>query len=202
MNEGAIALLTATRREDFPQSLSAELAALVQRAVPIETFRAAADVSAGDRGEPGDFDNASVAFAASINLEAAGQLRAVLAEIGDMAAATSRGSATMLLTHANSINDLQRLRLLAQTAGDRAAAAAKRLPRDGRLLSAARGELTFNRDLWFAAGGVLLALAGLALVVLFNVVKAIREALRAQDEDDHNYESELLEISTSNWRPL
>ena len=108
----------------------------------------------------------------------------------------------MMLTHANSINDLQRLRLLAQTSGDLAAAAAKRLPRDGRLLSAARGELTFNRDLWFAAGGVLLALVGLALVVMFNVVKAIREALRAQDEDDHNYESELLEISTSNWRPL
>jgi hypothetical protein len=202
MNEGAVALLAATRREDFPQSLSAELAALVQRAVPMETFRAAADVSAEERGEPGDFDNASVAFAASINLEAAGQLRAALAEIGEMAAATSSGSATMMLTHANSINDLQRLRLLAQTSGDRAAAAAKRLPRDGRLLSAARGELTFNRDLWFAAGGVLLALVGLALVVMFNVVKAIREALRAQDEDDHNYESELLEISTSNWRPL
>jgi hypothetical protein len=108
----------------------------------------------------------------------------------------------MMLTHANTINDLPRLRLLAQTAGDRAAAAAKRLPRDGRLLSAARGELTFNRDLWFAAGGVLLALAGLVLVVLFNIVKAIRDSLRVQDEDDHNYESELLEISTSNWRPL
>ena len=36
---------------------------------------------------------------------------------------------------------MPRLRLIAQAAGDRAAAAAKRLPRDGRLLAAARGEL-------------------------------------------------------------
>jgi hypothetical protein len=202
MNEGAVALLAATRRADFPQALSAVLHALIERAVPIETFRAAANVSAEERGEPGDFDNASVAFAASINPEAAGQVRAALAEIGDMAAATSSAAATMMLTHANTINDLPRLRLLAQTAGDRAAAAAKRLPRDGRLVSAARGELTFNRDLWFAAGGVALALLGLALVVIFDVVNAIRGAARAQDEDDHIYESELLEISTSNWRPL
>ncbi len=202
MNEGAVALLAATRREDFPQAFGEELNALIARAVPIETFRAAANVSAEDGGQPGDFDNASVAFAASMDPDAAGQIRTALAEIGDMSEATSTAAATMMLTHANTLLDLQRLRLLAQTAGDRAAAAAKRLPRDGRLLSAARGELTFNRDLWFAAGGVLIALGGLALVVLFNVVQAMRSAMRAQDDDDHNYESELLEISANNWRPL
>jgi hypothetical protein len=70
MNDGAVALLAATRREDFPASLMGELRALVERAVPVETFREAANVSAEERGEPGDFDNASVAFAASINPEA------------------------------------------------------------------------------------------------------------------------------------
>lgn len=202
MNSGAVALLAATRREDFPQSLSEELSALVQRAVPIETFRTAASVSAEGRSDPGDFDNAAVAFAASINPEAAADVRAALGQIGDTAAATSNAAAAMMLTHASSLNDLPRLRLLAQTAGDRAAAAAKRLPRDGRLLLAARGELTFNRDLWLAVGGVVLALAGLALVVMFSIVQMLRNAGRAAEDYDYANESELLEISTNNWRPL
>lgn len=206
MNAGAVALLAATRREDFPSSLASEVHALLAQAMPIETFQTAAQVSAEDGGAPGDFDNASVAFAASINPEAAARVRAALAELGDISAATSNTAAAAIITHASAIADFPRLRLLAQTAGDRAAAAAKRLPRDGRLLLAARGELQFNRDLTLAVAAMALALAGLVLAVLFKLFQAARTGVRRlnhEDEDDDGYEdSELLEISTNNWRPL
>lgn len=205
MNEGAAALLAATRREDFPEDLSAELRTLFAQAMPIESFRTAARVSAEERGSPGDFDNASVAFAASVNPQAAAQVRALLAEIGDISAATSPMSAATLIGQASTTADFARLRLLAQTAGDRAAAAAKRLPRDGRLLLAARGELVFNRDLTLAVAAMALAIAGLLLVVLFKIFQGARDGIRRlnhEDDDDGYEDSELLEISTNNWRPL
>lgn len=206
MNAGAVALLAATRREEFPASLSDEIHTLLAQAMPVETFRTAARVSAEDGGSPGDFDNASVAFAASINPEAAANVRAALAELGDISAATSPVAAAAMITHATTVADFPRLRLLAQTAGDRAAAAAKRLPRDGRLLLAARGELQFNRDLTLVVGAMGLALLGLALAVLFKVFQGARDGIRRlnheDDEDDHFEDSELLEISTNNWRPL
>jgi hypothetical protein len=205
MNDGAVALLAATRREDFPHALRDELQSLVAKTMPIETFREAARISAeGSRQDPGAFDNASVAFAASLNQEAAGRLRSALAEVGEIDAATSTQSAAVLLTHANTLRDFERLSLLAQTSGDRAAAAAKRLPRDGRLLGAARGELALNRDLTVAAGAVGIALLGLILAVLFKLFQSARSALSPRDDDvdEDFYESELLEISTNNWRPL
>ncbi|MEZ5959401.1 MAG: hypothetical protein R3C30_03100 [Hyphomonadaceae bacterium] len=203
MNAGAVALLAATRRDDFPAALAQELQALFARAMPIETFRTAAGVAAEDGGAPGDFDNASVAFAASINHEAATRARAALAEIGDISAATSPAAAASMLTHATNVSDFARLRLLAQTAGDRAAAAAKRLPRDGRLVQAARGELEFNRDLTLAVAAMGIALAGLLLGVLFKFFQGARDGIRSLNhEDDYEDDSELLEISTNNWRPL
>lgn len=202
MNDGAAVLVAAARRDDFPAGLGVELQTLIAQAEPIETFRQAAEISAGERGDAGAFDNTSVAFAASLNPEAAGRIRGMLAEIGDMSAATSAESAAVLLTHASTIADFERLRLLAQTAGDRAAAAAKRLPRDGRLVAAARGDLTFNRDLMLALGAAGLALLGLVFAVIMKLVQIIRNAARERDEEDDYHESELLEIGTSNWRPL
>jgi len=205
MNDGAVSLLASTRRDDFPTSLSDEIHALLAQAMPIENFTAAARVSAEDGGAPGDFDNASVAFAASINQEAAARVRAMLAEIGEISSATSSDAAAAMLTHANTIADFARLRLLAQTAGDRAAAAAKRLPRDGSLLLAARGELEFNRELLIAIGAIALALAGLLAVIGLKLFEAARAGIRSlnhEDDDDHYSDSELLEISTNNWRPL
>ena len=205
MNHGAVVLLAATRREDFPQVLSQELNTLLAQALPMESFLTAASISAEERGEPGDFDNASVAFAASVNPEAAARARAMLAEIGEISATTSALAATTMITHASAITDFERLRLLAQATGDRAAAAAKRLPRDGRLLLAARGELEFNRDLWLAAGAAAFALAGLLLAVLFKIFQVARDSIRrlGADQDEDFYDSELLEISTkNNWRPL
>lgn len=204
MNDGAVALLAATRREDFPQPLAEELRALLAQAMPVETFRTAARVSAEERGQPGDFDNASVAFAASVNQEAAARVRALLAEVGDISAATSSIGAQTLLTHATTTNDVTRLRLLALTAGDRAAAAAKRLPRDGRLLLAARGELTFNRQLTIAVALMALSVLAMLAMILLKALQGARDGIRRLNhEDEPEYEdSELLEISTNNWRPL
>lgn len=204
MNDGAVALVAAARREDFPEQLATELRTLLAQAMPVESFRTAARLSAEERGQPGDFDNASVAFAASVNQEAAARVRALLAQIGDISAATSPVAAETLLTHAATTNDFTRLRLLALTAGDRAAAAAKRLPRDGRLLLAARGELTFNRDLTLALAAMALSIAGMLAMILLKAFQGARDGIRRLNhEDDPEYEdSELLEISTNNWRPL
>lgn len=205
MNDGAVVLLASTRRDDFPAALSDEIHVLLAQAMPIETFRTAAQLSAEDGGSPGDFSNSSVAFAASVNEEAAARVRVMLAEIGEISAATSAGAAATMLTHATTITDFARLRLLALTAGDRAAAAAKRLPRDGSLLLAARGELEFNRDLILALGAIALALAGMLFVIGFKLFQSARDGLRrlnSEDDEDHYSDSELLEISTNNWRPL
>jgi hypothetical protein len=205
MNDGAVVLLASTRRDDFPAALSDEIHVLLAQAMPIETFRTAAQLSAEDGGSPGDFSNSSVAFAASVNEEAAARVRVMLAEIGEISAATSAGAAATMLTHATTITDFARLRLLALTAGDRAAAAAKRLPRDGSLLLAARGELEINRDLILALGAIALALAGMLFVIGFKLFQSARAGLRrlnSEDDDDHYSDSELLEISTNNWRPL
>ncbi len=104
-----------------------------------------------------------------------------------------------MLTHMSSLRDLPRMRLVAQAAGDRAAAAAKRLPRDGRLLDAARGQLTFTRDLvaFLAMAGA--AFAGLILILLWKAFQTARRAwLRLYDDD---YGGELVDVS-NNWSPL
>jgi hypothetical protein len=50
-----------------------------------------------------------------------------------------------------------------------------------------------------------LAIAGLLLVILFKIFQATRDGVRRlnhEDDDDGYEDSELLEISTNNWRPL
>ena len=196
---GAAALLIASRRPDYPLSFGEEAQATIDAAMPIEAFREAALASAeGDAA--GDFANAAAAFRASVRPADAARARAMLNEIGAMADAISVPAAADLLMHAGAVRDLPRLRLLAQAAGDRAAASAKRLPRDGRLMEAARGELTVTRDLAIALTVTALALGGLVLIVAFKLYQAGRRAwLRMQDDD---YGAELVDMGASNWRPL
>jgi hypothetical protein len=199
MINGAGALLLASRRPDYPPELRDEIAAMLAHAVPIEDFRSAALASAeGDAA--GEFANAAAAFRSAANQEAVTRARVMLEEIGAMATAISVPAAADLLLHAKNRRDLPRLRLLAQAAGDRAAAAAKRLPRDGQLLEAARGELRMTRDLTVTLTLTLLALIGLIGVVGFKLYQATRQFVRRDEEDD--YGAELVEIGASNWRPL
>jgi hypothetical protein len=197
MIEGAAILLAASRRDDYPHALAAEIRDLFTGAAPIAAFRNAALVD----GDASSADaRAADAFSAAIDPQSTARARAVLDDIGEMSAATSPAAAVALITHASSLRDLPKLRLLAQAAGDRAAAAAKRLPRDGRLLAAARGELTVNRDLAISLAVAAAALAGLILIVGLRLFQAARRAwLQLQDDD---YGGELVDISTNNWRPL
>lgn len=198
MHAGARVLLAATRRDDLPHTLGEEIAQLASEAMSVAAFRDAAIANGG--ANPGDYENAARAFSASIDNQHAARLRAFLAQLGDISAATSEASAASLLTHANTLTDAPRLRLLALTAGDRAAAAAKRLPRDGRLAATARGELTYNRDLLLALGVLIVSLIGVAGATLFRLMQVVREALNTDHGD--NYDSELLDMSVSSWRPL
>jgi hypothetical protein len=215
--QGAAAVLVASRRPDYPVGLQSDVAAILNAAVPIDDFRTAALASA--EGEAaGNYANAAAAFSAAVKRDEMDRVRALLHEIGAMAQAISVSAAADLMMHAGSARDLPRLRLLAQAAGDRAAAAAKRLPRDGRLLAAARGDLTMNRDLMIALSVALLALLGLIAIVAFKVYQAARPLWQgeyADDEDD--YGGELVDlggvggsmsggigssVGANNWRPL
>lgn len=200
MAHGAVALLAASRRDDYPHSLAAEAATLFNEALPLAAFRAEA-LNRADGGDAGAYANAAAAFRAVVNRSRAARARAVLDEIGAMGQAMSVPAAVTMVTHAVALSDLTRLRLVAQAAGDRAAAAAKRLPRDGRLMAAARGQLTYTRELTIALGVAAAALASLVFIVLFKAFQAARRAwARFQDVDD--YGGELIDISTNNWRPL
>jgi hypothetical protein len=206
---GAAALLIASRRPDYPVGLQQDVNAIITAAAPLDAFRAAA-LRSGDGAAAGNYANAAAAFRASVNPAAAARARTVLEEIGAMADAISISAASDLLMHANSARDLARLRLLAQSAGDRAAAAAKRLPRDGRLLSAARGDLTMNRDLAIALTFACIALLGLVAIVIFKLYQAARPLWRGHYDDEEDYGGELVDlgggigsgIGASNWRPL
>jgi hypothetical protein len=206
MMQGAAAVLIASRRPDYPVGLQSDIAALLNEAVPINDFRAAALASA--EGEAaGNLANVSAAFRAAVKPAAMDRARDILHEIGAMAQATSPSAAADLMMHAASAQDIPRLRLLAQSAGDRAAAAAKRLPRDGRLIDAARGDLAMNRDLAIALTLTLLALLGIIATVALKVYQAARPLWQSADgEEEDDYGSELVDlgggIGRNNWRPL
>lgn len=198
-NAGASALLAASRRDGFPTELGAEIRALLGEAVSMETFRNTA-LAGADGDTAAAFANSAAAFRVAVNPASAARARNVLDEIGAMSQLVSPAAATNLVMHARTLRDLPRLRLLAQATGDRAAAAAKRLPRDGQIVEAARGRLTVNRDLATALAAVGIALAGLVLILLFKGYQAGRSFwLRLQDDD---YGAELVDIGENNWRPL
>lgn len=204
MSRGAAVLLDASRRGDFPDSLAAEINALLSSSMPIEAFREAARERGG--GEAAAYLYSSVAFRNAVVPEQATRVRALLDQLGAISDATSRAGAAAMLTHASSLRDMPRLTLLAQAAGDRAVAAAKRLPRDGRLVEASSGQLTMTRDLMAPLAIGVAAMFGLILIVVLKLIQATLGALRrlrSEDEYDYDYGGgELVEISTSNWRPL
>lgn len=202
-NDGAIALVAASRRPDYPPGFAAEMEALLNEAVSIEEFRSTA-LATAEQDQAAAYANAAAAFRAAVDPARAEQVRETLEAIGAMAEAIAVPAAADLLSHATRLQDVARLRLLAQAAGERAAAAAKRLPRDGRLLKAARGELTMTRELGMIVGVAALALLGLLSIVGFKIYLIARRVwLRMREEnDDHYAGGELIDIGASNWRPL
>jgi hypothetical protein len=196
---GALALLVASRRADFPSSLAAEFERLLRETLPVEAFRTAALANAS-ADTAGEFDNAAAAFRSVVNAEPAAEILDALAQIGEISTATTPAAAVYFISHATTLQDLPRLRLVAQAGGDRAAAAAKRLARDGRLQAVARGDLRFNRELTFAVAIAGLALFGILATLGLRLYQTARRIWRKMQDDD--YGSELVEIGASNWRPL
>lgn len=206
MTRGAAVLLTASRREDYPRALADEVNALLAASIDLAAFRAAARENVRGAAAAAAYPNASEAFSSAVNAERAAEVRALFDRLGAISDATSPSGAAALLTHATSLRDMPRLTLLAQAAGDRVVAAAKRLPRDGSLVEAARGQLTMTRDLMIALGAIAAALFGLIAIVIFKAAQAGLAAwrrFRSDADSDYYYPGgELVEISTSNWRPL
>lgn len=188
---GAAVLIEASRRDDYPLGLEADISALLAQAAPLEAFRSTARAQAAN-GDAGAFTAAGPAFTAAVNEAAMARAKDMLVRIGAMSEAASPNGAVALLTHASGLRDLPRLQLVAQAAGDRAAAAAKRLQRDGRLLAAARGQLTMTRDLMGAILVAVLALAGLLAIALFKAYRASRTWWSRSREED--YGGELMEL--------
>lgn len=201
MDRGAAALLEASRREDYPETFGAEVSALLAASLPMPAFRESARARGG---EAESIAALTAAFRAAVNPSKVDEVRALLDSIGAISDATSQHGAAALLTHAQALGDLPRLRLLAQAAGDRAAAAAKRLPRDGRLLAAAQGRLAMNRDLIAALSVAALAFAGLLAMVGWRAWRSTTTAVRQWSDDDEEYDSDLIELGASptSWRPL
>ena len=196
---GALALLVASRRADYPASFGAEMTRLLSETLSVETFRTAAMASAsGDAA--GAFDNAAAAFRSAVNAEPSAQVREALTRIGEISAATTPTAAVYFIAHATTLQDLTRLRLVAQAGGDRAAAAAKRLPRDGRLQEVARGDLRVNRELSLALGVAGIALLAILMTLGLRLFQIGRALLRRMQDDE--YGSELVEVGAGNWRPL
>jgi hypothetical protein len=200
MSKGAGALLDASRRDDYPDDLAIEIEALFASSFSMPAFR-----QRMNGADPAAFaETSAAAFRAGVSEAEAARVRTLLDDVGAISQATSRRAAAAMLTHAHSLSDMARLRLLAQSAGDRAAAAAKRLPRDGQLMRAAQGELTINRDLMAALAAAGAAFAGLLLVVIAKLIEVLAGTLRHwNDEDDLG--GELVDLGFSGgqtWRPL
>lgn len=201
MAAGASALVIAARQTDYQSSFGEEMRALIEAALPAEIFqRQALERAEGDVDAASAYPNAAAAFRESVAAQRMAALKQALDEIGVMAEATSLPGAALLVTHAATLRDLPRLRLVAQAAGDRAVAVAKGAPRDGRLARAARGDLTLNRDLTVALAMAALAAFGLLLIVSLTIAHMARQAWVSYRDDDQA--GELVESFGETWRPL
>lgn len=201
MAAGAAAVITSSRRQDFPPQVHDEIATLLSAAMPVAQFRREALASA-EGEDAGDYPNAAAAFRAAVEPERAEAVKAALDEIGAMAEATSVPGASTLLTHAISLRDLPRLRLIAQAAGDRAVAVAKRLPRDGHLARAARGDLSFTRELTIAVATAAVAMAALAIIALWSAFQAGLRLWQRRARDEEEVGGGELVDTFRPWRPL
>jgi len=202
--EGASILIAATRRDDFPPELRAQFADRLERALSLNSFRAGA-AAAGD--DAATYEISAAAFREAAAPQALAVVVADLEQIGALGDAVTPGGAALVLAHARNLNDLPRLRLVGEAAGDRTVAVAKRLARDGRLPRAARGLLTFNRELIIALAAFGVALAIAAAVAGLEAYRALRDALArlrptpAHDDNDNDDDDALYQHAPSTKEP-
>lgn len=205
MAAGASALIAASRRDDYPDRFGAEVNAMLASAVSANAFRGEAARLVAENADPASFPISAPAFRASVDAERVAAVKVMLDEIGQMSEAATPTGAMMLLSHARSLRDVPRLRLVAQAAGDRAAAVAKRAPRDGALPRAARGVLTYNNQLTMVMVGVVLAIAGLVLSTIAAAAAAIERIwrrLRGHVDGNARKGGDLVQNFDTPWRAL
>jgi hypothetical protein len=123
-----------------------------------------------------------------------------------MSDVTSPAGAALILSHARTLRDVPRLRLVAQAGHDRAVAAAKRAPRDGRLAQAAPGQLRLTTPLTIALAIAGLAALGLAwcLFVLawISVAPLVERFFGPKSEDHDDGRHDLVTHFNAPWRVL
>ena len=200
---GAIALIGAMRRADFSPDMFNAVNAMLQTALPPERFRDEAKARAVQGQSAAAYPTAAPAFRAAFNANAWGPLRETLDDAGMISETTSPAGAALILSHAQTIRDVPRLRLVAESGRDRAVAAAKRAPRDGRLAQAAPGQLRLTTPLLMALGVAGLAMLGLAwcLIVLawVSVAPLVERFFGAKGEDERH---DLVTHFNAPWRVL
>jgi hypothetical protein len=174
---GASALKDARRASRLGPGLAQGLEAAAERAVPAARLRLALLHAADDPAALADEGRAAAnAFRACIDREGLAALQAHLAEVGDMAAATSSRGAARLLAQARDLRDLPRLRLVAQAGGDRAVAVAKRLRNGDTLAEAAHGTINWTRPLILDVVALVAALLGMIGATLAALGRALIDA--------------------------
>lgn len=117
------------------------------------------------------------AFRAALDPAALARLEITLQEIGAMADAAGPQLALALLRQARDSGDLRKLRLLAETNPDRAAALANLAPVDGAVANSARGALKLTTKLVALLACVALAFVGMAWSAIVIALTAARHYL-------------------------
>lgn len=197
---GALALVNAMRRTDFSADMFEAVSDMLRDLISPVQFRAEAIERAPEGGDASAYPVSAPAFRAAVNPAAWPALQATLEDIGAMAEATSATGAALLLTHARTLRDIPRLRLVAEAGGDRAVAAAKRAPRDGRLADSAPGQLRFTMPLIIAlsvAGAAALGLIWSLLTLIWVTATPLFQRMRERDESQ-----ELVQNFSAPWRVL
>jgi hypothetical protein len=154
---GASLLKSAHRTGAVSEALQTRLLAMMEQAAPADRLRAALsqEMTLG-AATP---ESVRRAFTASVNADAYASLLQELERIASIADAGGFPLAVRLVRHADTPRDIDRLRLIARAAGDRAAAVAKHTASSANFVSAAQGTLRIPFDIGLAIAGVVSALA-------------------------------------------
>lgn len=162
----------------LPIELRTALGAYAEEALPRTRYRnevarrAIAGAPAEERGSM-----LQDAFRAGLNPQALATFQALLAEIGAIGDAATPQGALTLLRHARSVEDLRRVRLLAETNAERAIAIARYAPPEMDLARAGRGQLRFTNEFAAPLAVTVLCFVLMCFAAIMVTAQAVGRAL-------------------------
>jgi hypothetical protein len=178
---GATVVRAALRTERLSPQLKAALRAAVEDATPSPTLRGA--LGPAFAAPPSEqATQVGAAFNRVLLERPYLALHAGLAEVGALSDTAGPATTALLLRHAQSLDDMAKLDLIARSGGDRAVAAAKLLAPGKPLLSTARRTLTWSQRLIVDVAIVLtcaLVVFGLGLRTLGGMTRRKPKVARA-----------------------